>query len=72
MGCIESLCSSANNNNGFESLEIAKSNPISIVDVQLDDSNSDIPLFAPASSDDDDIEISDVEILSSSSSEDDK
>lgn len=54
----------------FESLVIPKPSPVDIQDVQPDSSNSDIPLFAPAPSDDDNEEVSDVEVIPDSDEND--
>ena len=70
-----SLCPSAEEINAtgqFESLVIPKPSPVDIVDVEPDSNDSDIPLFAPAPSDDDNIEISDVEVITDSEENNDE
>lgn len=63
MGLCCSLCNKQNDQTGqFESLVIPKPDPVDIVDVPPDSSNSDVPLFAPAESDDNE-EVADVEII---------
>jgi hypothetical protein len=61
--CCPSLCrvtEEARTVGQFESLVLPRPNPVSIVDVARD-TDSDVPLFAPAPSDDDNVEVSDVE-----------
>jgi hypothetical protein len=66
MGCCSSLCASRDEKNAtgqFEKLVVPKA-PIGIVEIAPENSDSDsVPLFAPAPSDDDVLEGSDVEIL---------
>jgi hypothetical protein len=50
----------------FESLVLPRPPPVAIVEVPRDP-DSDVPLFAPAPSDDDNVEVSDVEDLPDSS-----
>lgn len=69
MGCCHSLFASRDEIRvvgQFESLVVPKPQPVDVVDVAPEGTDSDIPLFAPAPSDDDNIEISDVEILDDS------
>lgn len=64
MGCCSSLCPSKDERNAvgqFESLVVPKPIPVDVVEVAPESSESDIPLFAAASSDDD-VEISDTGI----------
>ena len=68
MGCWPSLCAKRDEIRvvgQFESLVVPKPQPVDVVDV-APETDSDIPLFAPAPSDDDNIEISDVEIVTDS------
>jgi hypothetical protein len=62
MGCCRSVCATPEEVKAaghFQSLVAPKPLPVSIVDV-APDPDSDVPLFAPAPSDDDNVEISDV------------
>lgn len=71
MGCFSSLCPSKDEVNAtgqFESLVVPKPPPVELANVIPENSDSDIPLFAPAPSDEDNVEISDVEIISDSDS----
>ncbi|OHT02656.1 hypothetical protein TRFO_30194 [Tritrichomonas foetus] len=71
-GCCSRCCPSPDEVNAtgqFESLVIPKPSPVDIVEVLPESSNSDIPLFAPAQSDDDNVEISDIEIIPDSDEE---
>jgi hypothetical protein len=68
MGCCRSLCASpkeAKAAGQFQSLVTPKPLPVSIVDV-APDPESDVPLFATAPSDDDPVEISDIDEVSGS------
>jgi hypothetical protein len=65
MGCCWSICPSSDEINAtgqFESLVVPKA-PVGIVEIAPENSDSDRPLFGPASSDDDTVEVSDMEIL---------
>jgi hypothetical protein len=53
----------------FEALVTPKPAPVSLVDVAAE-TDSDVPLFAPTPADDDDAEISDVEVLPDSDDSD--
>jgi hypothetical protein len=72
MGCCPTLCSTpeeAKAAGQFASLVAPKPLPVSVVEVAADP-DSDVPLFAPAPSDDDNVEISDVEDVSGSGGDD--
>lgn len=68
--CCSCPCSQNETRDQFESLVIPKPSPVDIVDIQPESSNSDIPLFAPAPSDDDNVEVSDVEVIPDSDEND--
>jgi hypothetical protein len=75
MGCCLSLCPNADERNAsgqFEALVVPKPQPVQILDIppEPSDPSDGIPFFAPAPSDDDDMEISDVEVLPDSDSPD--
>jgi hypothetical protein len=73
MECCRSLCATPEEVKAagqFQSLVTPKPLPVSIVDV-APDPDSDVPLFAPAPSDEDNLEISDVDDVSGSEGKDD-
>jgi hypothetical protein len=53
----------------FEALVSPKPAPVSIIDV-APESDSDVPLFAPTPADDDDLEVSDVDVPADSEGSD--
>lgn len=66
MGGICSMCESEKKgsvDDQYQSLVVAKPAPIHLTSIVIDSTDDDIPLFAPAKSDDDDNVISDVETL---------